>query len=73
MHVPVHLRSEMENGRSEKLNEVKFRLSSRFNPMEPEDMGDQVRLEKETEKISRSEFQELDWVIALVGPVEGEA
>ena len=73
MHIPVNLRSDMENGRSEKLMEVRYRLSTRFNPAEPEVATEKIKLENVTEEISRSEYQELDWVIALLGPVEGEA
>jgi len=73
MHVPGKLRSDMENGRSEKIMELRYKLSSHINPSDSKDIHVQVIPDKVTNRISRSEFEELEWVIGLLGPIEGQA
>ncbi len=71
MFIPAHWRNEMENGRSERMYELRYRLHKLMN----KPVGGDGHVEKKPEQAEKEKdcahSEELEWAMGLVGPTDG--
>ncbi len=73
METPATLRNEMENGQYERILEVLHRLSTKSRyPWEPSEELKRVAEKMELAKAA-TEAEEFNWVVSMVGPIDGSA
>lgn len=73
MRAPATMRNEMENGRSDRIQELKYWLNLKGKyPRLLEELEKASDKEGKIPKILRSEIQEKDmgWIIGMIGPMD---
>ncbi|MCK4721523.1 hypothetical protein KAU08_12720 [bacterium] len=73
MRAPAPMRNEMENGRSDRIQELKYWLNLKGKyPRLLEELEKASGEEGKIPKILRSEIQEKDlgWIIGMIGPMD---